>query len=95
MNLTNREQIRQFDGQTYWFHRVLLDHHIQFPVGINPNAYEARRLAYRHMVDVCLSDSGVKMKMLTGQRVKVVKGPKLSEQNRVHTDEFDVNGKEF
>lgn len=93
IKLTNREQIRQFDGKNYWFHRILLDNHIQFPIGISQNAYQARRLAYRHMIDVCLNDGGVKMKMLTGQRVKVVKGPKVNEKNRLNTDEFDINGK--
>lgn len=90
IQVTNREQIRQLDGKSYWFHRVLLDDHIQFPPGISQDANEARRLAYRHMIDVCLSKSGIKMKMLNNNRVKVVKGPKLEEHN---TDDLDMNGK--
>jgi len=89
INLRNREQIRQFDGQNYWFHRILLNDHIQFPVGISRDACQARRLAYRNLIDVCLNDGGIKMKVLTRQRVKVVKGSKLIEQ----TNEFDINGK--
>jgi hypothetical protein len=95
MNVTSREQIRQFDGTNYWFHRVILDDHIQFPVGISQDANEARQFAYRHMIEVCLNKSGVKMKMLTGNRVKVVKGPKSEEQNRHNNDELDMNGKRF
>jgi len=87
MNVTSREQIRQFDGKSYWFHRVILDNHIQFPVGISQDANEARRLAYRHMLDVCLNKGGVKMKMLTDNRVKVVKG----EQIRQNNDDLDMN----
>jgi len=93
MNVTTREQMRQMDGKNHWFHRVILDNHIQFPPGISQDANEARRLAYRHMIDVCLNKDGVKMKMLTGNRVKVVKGPKFEEQNRPNTDDLDMNGK--
>ncbi|CAF4479401.1 unnamed protein product, partial [Rotaria sp. Silwood2] len=92
MNVTSHEQIRQFDGKRYCFHRVILDDHIQFPAGISQSPSEARRLAYRHMIDVCLNEGGVKMKMLTGTRVKVVKGPKLEEKNRHNTDDLDMNG---
>ncbi|UJR15229.1 hypothetical protein I4U23_002185 [Adineta vaga] len=93
INVVSREQIRQFDGKSYWFHRVLLDDHIQFPVGISQNSNEARRLAYRHMMDVCLNENGIKMKRLTNDRVKVVKGPKPEKQNRRHpSDELDMNG---
>jgi len=92
MNVTSREQMRQFDGKNYWFHRVLLDDHIQFPAGISQDANEARRLAHRHMIDVCLNKGGVKMKMLTDNRVKVVKGSKLEEQNRHNNnDDLDMN----
>ncbi|CAF1201704.1 unnamed protein product [Rotaria sordida] len=92
MNVTNRAQTRQFNGKRYWFHRVILDNHIQFPAGISQDTNEARRLAYRHMIDVCLNNGGVKMKMLTGNRVKVVKGPKLEEKKNLHnTDELDMN----
>jgi len=86
MNVTSREQMRQLDGKNYWFHRVLLDDHIQFPAGISLDANEARRLAYKHMIDVCLNKGGVIMKMLTGNRVKVVKG-----QNRHNNDDLDMN----
>ncbi|CAF0820448.1 unnamed protein product [Adineta steineri] len=95
MNVTSREQMRQFDGKSYWFHRVILDGHIQFPAGISHDANQARQLAYRHMIDVCLNNGGVKMKMLTNNRVKVVKGPKLEEQNHHNTDELDMNGNQF
>jgi len=95
MNVTSREDMRQFNGKNYWFHRVLLDGHIQFPPGISQDANEARRLANRHMIDVCLNKSGVKMKMLTNNRVKVVKGPKLEEPIRHNTDDLDMNGKKF
>jgi hypothetical protein len=88
INVTSREQMRQLDGKNYWFHRVLLDDHIQFPAGISLDANEARRLAYKHMIDVCLNKGGVIMKMLTGNRVKVVKG-----QNRHNNDDLDMNGK--
>jgi len=91
MNVTAREQMRQFDGKSYWFHRVILDGHIQFPAGISQDSNEARRLAYRQMIDVCLNKGGVKMKMLTDNRVKVVKGPKLEEQNRHTADDLDMN----
>jgi hypothetical protein len=92
MNVTTREQIRQFDGKSYWYHRVILDDHIQFPPGISQDVNQARRLAYRHMIDVCLNEGGVKMKMLTGNRVKVVKGSKSDEDNRHNTDDLDMNG---
>ncbi|CAF4138818.1 unnamed protein product, partial [Rotaria magnacalcarata] len=92
MNVTSREQIRKMDGKKYWFHRVILDGHIQFPVGISQDASEARRLAYRQMVAVCLNEGGVKMKMLIANRVKVVKGPKLQGQHRPTHDELDMNG---
>jgi len=95
MNVTSREQLRQIDGKNHWFHRITLDNHIQFPAGISQDVNEARRLAYRHMIDVCLNKDGVKMKMLTGNRVKVVKGPKLEEPNRPNTDDLDMNGKRF
>jgi hypothetical protein len=95
MNVTSREDMRQFNGKNYWFHRVLLDGHIQFPPGISQDPNEARRLANRHMIDVCLNKSGVKMKMLTNNRVKVVKGPKLEEPIRHNTDDLDMNGKKF
>ena len=94
INVINREQIRQFDGTTYWFHRILLDDHIQFPVGISRNSNEARRLAYRHMIDVCLNEDGIKMKRLSNDRVKVVKGPKVEKQTRRQPiDDLDMNGK--
>jgi hypothetical protein len=95
MNITTRKQMRQFDGKNYWFHRVILDGHIQFPPGISQDSNEARRLAYRQMINVCLNKDGVKMKMLIGNRVKVVKGQKLEEQNRPNTDDIDMNGKKF
>lgn len=95
MNITTREQMRQFDGKIYWFHRVILDGHIQFPPGISQDSNEAQRLAYRHMIDVCLNDGGVKMKLLTGNRVKVVKGTKLDEHNCSNTDDTDMNGNRF
>ena len=95
MNVTTREAIRQFDGKTSWFHRVILDDHIQFPVGISQDANEARRRAYRHMIDVCSNDGGVKMIMLTGNRVKVVKGSKSDEENRRPTNDFDINGNRY
>jgi hypothetical protein len=94
-NVTSREQMRRLDGRNYWFHRVMLDGHIQFPAGISQNSTQAQRLAYRHMIDVCLSEDGVKMKMLTDHRVKVVKGPKLAEKNRHTADDLDMNGKKF
>jgi hypothetical protein len=93
MEVTSREQTRSFDGKSYWFHRVILDGHIQFPPGISPDAHEARRLAYRHMIDVCLNNGGVKMKVLTRNRVKVVKGPKPEKPNRHKMDDSDMNGK--
>jgi hypothetical protein len=93
MNVTSREQMRKFDGKSYWFHRVILDDHIQFPAGISQDANEARRLAYRQMIEVCLNKGGVKMKMLTGDRVKVVKGPKSEEPKRPKTHDLDMNGK--
>ncbi|CAF0984286.1 unnamed protein product [Adineta ricciae] len=92
INVINREQIRQFDGKTYWFHRILLDDHIQFPVGISQNSNEARRLAYRHMIDVCRNEDGIKMKRLSNDRVKVVKGPKVEKQTRRQPiDDLDMD----
>lgn len=88
MNVTSREQMRQFDGKCYWFHRVILDNHIQFPPGISQDANQSRRLAYRHLVDVCTNIGGVKMKMLTGNRVKVVKGEQFDKED------LDINGNE-
>ena len=78
MNVTSREQLRQFDGKSYWFHRVILDNHIQFPAGISQDANEARRLAYRHMIDVCLNTGGIKMKMLTDESSKSSERTKIS-----------------
>ncbi|CAF3702500.1 unnamed protein product [Rotaria sp. Silwood1] len=92
INVTSREKIRKFDGKRYWFHRVILDDHIQFPAGISQSTNEARQLAYKHMIDVCLNNGGVKMKMLTDNRVKVVKGEKLEEKNHANTDDLDMNG---
>ncbi|CAF1138012.1 unnamed protein product [Rotaria sp. Silwood1] len=91
INVTSREKIRKFDGKRYWFHRVILDDHIQFPAGISQSTNEARQLAYKHMIDVCLNNGGVKMKMLTDNRVKVVKGEKLEEKNHANTDDLDMN----
>jgi hypothetical protein len=93
VNVTTREQMRKFDGKTYWFHRVILDNHIQFPPGISQDANEARRIAYRNLIDVCLNNGGVKMKMLTDNRVKVVKGPTIDQENQHNTDDLDINGK--
>ena len=95
MNVTCRKQVRQFDGKNYCFHRMILDDHIQFPAGISQDASEARRFAYQHMIDVCLNKSGVKMKMLTDNRVKAVKGPQLQEENCSNTDDLDTNGNSF
>lgn len=89
MNVTSREQMRQFDGKCYWFHRVILDNHIQFPPGISQDANEARRLAYRHLVDVCCNAGGVKMKMLTANRVKVGKGQQIDKED------LDINGNQL
>jgi hypothetical protein len=95
MNIKTREQMKQLDGKTYWFHRIILDDHIQFPPGISQDANQARRLAYRHMIDVCLNKGGVKMKMLTNNRVKVVKGSKSEDENCHDTDDVDINGNRF
>lgn len=95
MNVKIREQMRQFDGKKYWFYRVILDDHIQFPPGISLDVNEARRLAYRQMIDVCLNKDGVQMKMLTSKRVKVVKAPKIEEQNQSIIDNTDMNGNRF
>ena len=94
-NVTHREHRRQVDGREYWFHRLLLDEHIQFPVAINAESFQARRLAYRNLVDVCLNPGGVKMKMLIGDRVKVVKGSTFKAQHDHSVGDFDVNGKTF
>lgn len=91
-NVTSREDRRQVDGGEYWFHRLLLDGHIQFPVAIHAEPYQARRLAYRNLADVCLNPGGVKMKMLTGDRVKVVKNSTLKEQHDHSVGDFDING---
>lgn len=93
MNVATREQIRHFAGKKYWLCRVILDDHIQFPAGISSDANQARQLAYQHMIGVCLNNGGVKMKMLIGNRVKVVKGPKLEEKDQLDMNDIDMNGK--
>ena len=75
-NVTTREQTRQSNGRRYFLHRVTLDGHIEFPAGLSQDPSDARRLAYRHMLDVCTHEPGVRMKVSTAGRVKVNKRPK-------------------
>lgn len=90
INIKSREQIRQMNNKRYWFHRVILDDHIQFPVGISKDSNQARLFAYRNVIDVCMNKNGIVMKMLTNNRVKVAKGTKSEAQNE---DNRDANGK--
>ena len=93
IKVTSRENRRRMSNQDYVFHRLILDGHIQFPVGISKDTKQARKLAYRQMLDVCLNTSGVQMKKLIGNRVKVVKRPPADEQETQTNDNFDGNGK--
>lgn len=75
-NVITREQTRQSNGRRYFLARVVLHGHIEFPAGLSQDPNDARRLAYRYMLDVCTHEPGVKMKVSTAGRVKVTKRPK-------------------
>lgn len=91
IRLSNREYRRRMSSYDYVFYRVILEGHIQFPVGISKDGKQAKKLAYRQMLDVCLNGSGVQMKPLIGNRVKVIKRPPIDDQHNQTVDHFDAN----
>ena len=73
MNLTDQIHQGEIQGQIYLFHRIVLNGHILFPLGVGTDPMTAKVNAYQQVVDVCSNSQGIRMKYFGNDRIKVMK----------------------